>query len=47
MKKEIINHAKEAGLNEVEEADVSQVLEFHAGELVNLDLKQLEMQRTT
>ncbi|CAM2111781.1 unnamed protein product [Caretta caretta] len=43
MKKDILGLAKKAGFDEVEEADVTQLLQSHGEELTNEDLMQLEV----
>ncbi|CAM2116021.1 unnamed protein product [Caretta caretta] len=45
MKKDILSLAKKAGFDEVEEADVTQLLKSHEEELTNEDLMQLEVTR--
>nr|XP_032621542.1 tigger transposable element-derived protein 1-like [Chelonoidis abingdonii] len=45
VKKDILGLAKKAGFDEVEEADVTQLLQSHREELTNEDLMQLEVTR--
>ncbi|CAM2106470.1 unnamed protein product [Caretta caretta] len=45
MKKDILSLAKKADFDEVEEADITQLLQSHREELTNEDLMQLEVTR--
>ncbi|CAM2106670.1 unnamed protein product [Caretta caretta] len=45
MKKDILGLANKAGFDEVEEADITQLLQSHGEELTNEDLMQLEVMR--
>ncbi|CAM2115833.1 unnamed protein product [Caretta caretta] len=45
MKKDILGLAKKVGFDEVEEADITQLLQSHREELTNEDLMQLEVMR--
>ncbi|CAM2097603.1 unnamed protein product [Caretta caretta] len=45
MKKEILGLAEKVGFDEVEEADITQLLQSHREELTNEDLIQLEVMK--